>query len=96
LIGHPQAEAARLAWGIFAESLSPDQHLAVIGFYKTAGNSEKRRFAGAVLAHDSVDLACATIQTHVGQGLHCAELAGKIAKLKYRLLIPVWVRVWHN
>ena len=57
-------------------SLPPIRIGSSIGFDQSRGDSEESRFAGAVFAHQSVNLSRSAFEVDSGQRSHRPELAG--------------------
>ena len=82
LVDDGDARRLGVAHACEADRLAGDPDLAVIGRVDAGEDLHQRRLAGAVLAHQSVDLAAAQVEIHPAQGRHAGEALGDARRLE--------------
>ena len=80
LVHHADARRQRLARRAEMHRPAVDRHAAVVLAVQAGDDLHQGRFAGAVLAHQAVDLAPAQHEVDVAQGRDAAERFGDAAQ----------------
>ena len=84
LVDHADAQLDGLAGRVDHLRLAPDQDLALVGLLQAVEHLHQGRLAGAVLAHQGVDLALGHLQVDLVVGDHPGVAAGDAAALDGR------------